>query len=963
MSNAPAMTLATEELRLRNARRVSIIRAIGGIALLAFLYYALSASDDPRNNLAYSFGWVLVSGNLLGLLLVLRRRLDAGLTVSVLGLQLSLFGFGLAFAGFGSAILVGMFSLTTISVANTVPQRLSRRLLLTASILGLVALLVDLFIGVTDFRIQPTGYASVLAFAWGLIAVLVGVNIVHLLRQFSYFSLRTKLITSLVAVTIIALGLLGAFNNYFAREILTNEANKALLSSAHQIQANLLGFVDNARAAVTVEARLPIMSEVLPIGADPEASVLRRATVIATLRALRDKDPDYIRQYTIYNLAGEHILDASSQIIGPDITAETYFQEAAAGNPYVSPLMISPVSGESALYFSAPIQSTFGETVGVLVAEYDGRILQDLIARSNDQIGPDSFAILFDEFQIHLAHGIAPETIFTTVVPMDDATLASLKAQNRLPNLPTHLLFHDLPELSQNIFQASMSAENAHLFTAEDIATGERTLQGVAIALDNPPWTLAVFQPQDVFLAPVEAQARTTLLLALVVAAAVVAIAIGLAQVLTRPIASLTRTAAEVSQGNLGVQAEVGTDDEIGVLAQTFNTMTVRLRELVTGLERQVAQRTQDLQQRAEMLQVAAEIARDATREVETQDLLDRSVELIAQRFSLYHVGIYINDLHDQVTRLMAGSDEPGSQLVESEHRLRIGSETNVGYVTLIGEARLARPNDPAFRVSLHPLLPASKSQLVVPLRVGEQIIGAIDMQSERGDQFREEDLPVFRSLADQIAIAIQKNDLRREVQQTLTELESAYGRYTRESWRAFVQALENSGYRYRQLSVEPINTEGDEARLAWERGETVLLHGRETGNPQESLLAVPMKVRGEVVGVLNLKLQNDHVPQETATLIEEVSSRLSLVLENARLVEVAQRRVQRERLTTEITGRMRQYLDIDSVLKIAIEEIGRRLELPEVEIRLRGTPAASSNGASHGGSNGHTIQNGDRNP
>ncbi|MBI3160332.1 MAG: GAF domain-containing protein [Chloroflexi bacterium] len=953
MATARPDNQTAEPLRRRNALRVGVVRSLGSIALLSFLYYTYPPEVAAELDVAFFFGWVLVAGNLLGLALVAARRTTVGLVISILGLQIALSGFGLAYAGLGTAILVGVLSLTIISVANTLPQRVSRQVLLTAAIFGLVALLTDLFIGATEFRPYPPSYAAILRFAWALIAVLVGINLLHLFRQFNYFTLRTKLITSFVAVTLIALTLLGGINNFFARESLTREANEALFAAAIQTQDSLLDFVETTTATVTNEARLPVMSELLTAPAGLEATDAQRSRIIATLRALQNKDPDYLLGYTIYDLQGNHIIDSHGILGGESAAGRPYQERAVAGESYVSPLLISGKHDEPVLIFSAPIRTAFGDIVGVLAVEYRGGILQDLIARSNNLVGPDSFAVLFDEYTIHLAHGAAPETILTTVIPLDDATLARMQAEGRLPNLPANLIFHDLADLGSNLDATRNNMNQAYFFTTVDIATGDRVLQAAAISIEDPDWTLAIFQPQDTFLAPVEEQGRTTLLLALVVAAAVVAIAIGLAQVLTAPIASLTRTAQHVSQGDLNVQAEVGTDDEIGELARTFNAMTARLRELVTGLEAQVADRTRDLQHRAEMLQDAAEIARDATQETQLLDLLNRSVELIAQKFELYHVGIYRTNPRDQTALLLAGSDEAGQQLVESEHRVRIGSETNVGYVTLIGEARLAREGDPGIRIARHPLLPDTRAQLVVPLRVGEHILGAIDMQADRPDAFRDADIPTFRSLADQIAIAIQKNELRFEVEQTLNELESAYGRYTRESWRAFIQALENTGFRYRQLTVEPTNSESEQVRLAWERGETVMQHGRDIGDDARSTLAVPMKVRGEVVGVLNLQLEDASVPDETIALIEEISNRLSLVLENARLVEVAQRRVQRERLTADIGSRMRQYLDVESVMKVAIEEIGQRLEVPEVELRLLGKETSAAPPANGRGQNG----------
>jgi GAF domain-containing protein len=248
-----------------------------------------------------------------------------------------------------------------------------------------------------------------------------------------------------------------------------------------------------------------------------------------------------------------------------------------------------------------------------------------------------------------------------------------------------------------------------------------------------------------------------------------------------------------------------------------------------------------------------------------------------------------------------------------------------------------------------HPVLPNLREQLVLPLKAGNDLIGAIDLQSETLHKFSEDDIPALSVLADQLAIAIQKNQLTSNMEQTLNELETAYGRYTRESWESFLAEKNITGYRFSQLSVEPTTSTDPEVREAWMTGEIVVLNDGQSGR-----MLVPMKVRGQVIGVLNLGYQGENLTQETRALVDEIATRLGLIMENARLVETAQRRVERERLVGEVTTRMRQTLDMDSVLRTSVEEIARTLGLPEMEIRLGNYMSKlGSNG------NGHQIANG----
>ena len=169
-------------------------------------------------------------------------------------------------------------------------------------------------------------------------------------------------------------------------------------------------------------------------------------------------------------------------------------------------------------------------------------------------------------------------------------------------------------------------------------------------------------------------------------------------------------------------------------------------------------------------------------------------------------------------------------------------------------------------------------------------------------------------------------------------ELETAYGTFTRETWQNFVQPRKNvSGYRYNRNKVETVKIPTPEVIEAWNAGERIVAHKKSSGNsdPGTSTLAIPMKVRGEVIGVLNVEFESDQIPTDTTDLVTEIADRLGLILENARLIETAQKQVEREQLTSHITNTIRQSLDMDMVLQTAVQEIGKNLGLAEVELRL----------------------------
>jgi len=208
----------------------------------------------------------------------------------------------------------------------------------------------------------------------------------------------------------------------------------------------------------------------------------------------------------------------------------------------------------------------------------------------------------------------------------------------------------------------------------------------------------------------------------------------------------------------------------------------------------------------------------------------------------------------------------------------------------------------------------------------------------------------VLQTMADQLAIAIENTRLLQDMEEAVRELERASGRYTRESWRAVTDQRERPpGYRYRRLGIEPVETPPPEARQAWQQGRPVLVAAQsdadDDGQRPLSTLAVPMRLRGQVVGVLTLRFEGDPVTFETTSLIEEIASRLALALENARLLEETQRRAERDRLVAGITGRVRSSMDLETILRTTVQELGSALGAERTLVRLATTAPPPESG------------------
>jgi PAS domain S-box-containing protein len=199
-----------------------------------------------------------------------------------------------------------------------------------------------------------------------------------------------------------------------------------------------------------------------------------------------------------------------------------------------------------------------------------------------------------------------------------------------------------------------------------------------------------------------------------------------------------------------------------------------RLREQIQHyageLEQQVAARTAQLERRTSQLRVAAEVARDAITAYDLDELLNRSVNLVRDRFGFYHAGIFLVDGRGEYAVLRAATGEAGRQMLAHEHRLRVGEVGIVGHVCASGEPRIALDTGTDAVYFDNPFLPDTRSEMALPMRAGGNVIGALDVQSRRESAFDQDDVEILQVMADQMAVAIERTRLFEQVQATLEE-------------------------------------------------------------------------------------------------------------------------------------------------------------------------------------------------
>ncbi|MCP4397153.1 MAG: response regulator [bacterium] len=221
------------------------------------------------------------------------------------------------------------------------------------------------------------------------------------------------------------------------------------------------------------------------------------------------------------------------------------------------------------------------------------------------------------------------------------------------------------------------------------------------------------------------------------------------------PLEHLTSATTRMAEGDLQEVALFKRHDEIGTLANAFNVMAVKLRELINSLEERVAARTAELERDATQMYTAAQISRAATGTLDQNTMLQQSVELIHDRFTLYYVGIFLIDKSHNEISLRADASATGVRLSDRQPKLPIDETSMVGWCVKHGQARIAMDVEKESVYYAQPLLPDTRSEMVLPLITRDEVIGALTVQSEQLRAFRKTNSTVLQTIADQLANAV----------------------------------------------------------------------------------------------------------------------------------------------------------------------------------------------------------------
>jgi GAF domain-containing protein/HAMP domain-containing protein len=695
-------------------------------------------------------------------------------------------------------------------------------------------------------------------------------------------------------------------------------------------------FIQNSLISVGAEAQLADLVTFLSASPAVRTGTLMQERTLNLLNNLGKKDSANIISYALVDSNGDVVLDSATDIQYNELE-KPYFQQAQFSPKPIVTNVTYDEDGTTSLTFASPVLNAVGTHIGVLRVKYNSAVLQDVIL---DSVGPsaDTSVVLLDQFNIRMADSQNPELIQKSIVPLGPIDYAKAVNNFRLLDTSPEEQATNFPDFKSGID----NAVNQPFFRADTTPEipGDDTI--AAAFLQTQPWIITYSRPTSIFLADVQKQIRTNISLVLIISI-IISIATALiARSLTNPLVSLAKVADSISQGDLNARATVNTSDEIGLLASAFNSMTDQLQSTLVGLEERIFDRTVELKKSNVELEIISEVAREISVIRDLQTLLAVSANLIRERLNYYHVGIFLVDERGEFAFLQAASS------IAAEKMLALKIKVNIGGLDLLGNALRAgrvyySPDISQDKfLSPNPLLPESVSEAILPLRIRNITIGALDIHASNNTSLGEREINTLKLLADQLAAAIENAQLVAQVERTLNTLTNTSRSQTQQIWRTAIDQRERPAYEYDGLQVRAVPQDLPVNLLKQlESGKPIVFkqNGKvnDEGNESKNTLLIPLLVLNQVIGVIGLEQEdpNRSWTDEEISIAQAAANRTALTLENARLLEESQRRATKERTIFNASARIGSAVNIENILHITAEEIERVLNSSEVILQF----------------------------
>jgi len=929
----PTGGMADRMRRVATLRRIVIAFAAAGLVSVGFytiVYLRVAAWQMLVAGGGILLGVILA---LLALVLARRGRVDIAAYMVLVALGI-VYATGELAWSHATPYLVAIGALLMLFAGVTLLPRRWGSWLLILGAFGLSVFLINQFEPLPRFDVRQSQLLQAYLIAANALlgAVLVWQAVVAYRRvttiraRLLVVSIATVLLT---AIAISAGTIVIGFRN--GREQVIDRLELVALLRQIEIDGwksdltdTLAGSVDQAPEHRFVEPEVAaILIPLIETPADSQEYQEASASLLDTFEEWLNQTPAFEMVFFL-NRDGEVLVSSDPAMEGQILAEEAYFQRGSR-RAFFAPLEYDDALGRAAIFVSRPLIGDYGRLLGVVAGRVNASTLDELMRLGEEaSLGDTGETYLVDEDH-------------------------RLVTASRFGEVGTAVRTEGVQRVLEGQEEGSGTYAN---YQGDSVMGVYRWLPDLQVAL------LAEQSRAEAFRA-VNTTVRRSAGIAVVAVLVAGAMSLYIARGIGDPLSELADVASDIAAGDLERTARIERRDEIGTLARAFNTMTSQLRGLIGQLEQRVAERTRELETRSSYLEASAEVGRAASTMLDVDELIQAVVDLVNDRFDLYYVGLFLLDETGEWAELRAGTGEAGQQMLAQEHRLLVGGESMIGQCVARRDARIALDvGEEAVRFD-NPLLPKTRSEAALPLRSRGRMFGAMTVQSEEAAAFDRDTVTVLQTMADQVAVALDNAYLFAEAEESLRAARQASAEVSREAWADLLQSRPTMGYHSDERGV--IHAESvwrPEMEEAFRAGRTVQFEEdqiadgvrdyRELGTKP---LAVPIKVAGKVIGVLDTYKPKDTGPwtDEEVQTLESLVEQMAVSLESARLYRETQSRAAHERMVADITDRLRASFDPDTILQTTVREIGRVLDAELTSIEMKRSLDGDNGGSSPG--------------
>ena len=738
----------------RSAFRVNLIGFIAAVITASFyLYLALRFGNWQLYAWSADI-WVLALAALIGLIMVRRGFVSRGVWLLLVAVQVTFVAAVFLISGIGLLLAVSMAILVAVIAGQALQGKQARQATILVVGSTLVAILVDQFL--PPYRLPAPALINVfLPVILGIVILVLGYTTAG---QFRDYSMQTKLLIGFIGITLVAVVSLGIYFNFRLSNVLTQNTQQNLNQLADQTALAVDTFIENQLKSVSVDSQNPLYAQFLSSDPTLRAGSAEESNALTALTVSAHQDTTFINAYALLDNNGIVVLDTATNR-GQDESQMAFFKDAVAKDQStVTGPLFDQNTGRANLYFSAPIKNQAGDTLGVLVADYNANVIESLVESLIPPGNPDNilFRVVDKNNFVRIAHTDNLSLLYKSYKNITPDQIVALQKQGLLPPGSPQ----DFSTAIENDTVAGLeNLTQSPFFTTTSQTLGALTLN-TAVPIKTVPWIALVRQSNITVTAPLENQTRTDILISLLLLGVVALAALGLSQILVNPVKKLASVAQEIAAGDISARADITSRDEIGALASTFNAMTDQLTTTLQSLDR-----------RAKQIATSAEVGRRLSAATSPTQLVIDVVEQLQEAFNYYHAHIYFIDEKSGDLVMAGGTGEVGAKLLASGHKVSKGrglvgraAETNAPIlIEDVSQAEGWLPN---------PLLPDTKSEVAIPISAGKQVLGVLDVQQNIVNGLSEEDVSLLQSLAGQITISLQ-NTRSYEQTRAQAELES----------------------------------------------------------------------------------------------------------------------------------------------------------------------------------------------